>query len=229
MDVMDSHSTEKHAENTESGLGQSPLLAVWFRTKEAVLHACRTYPEEYIHRLYMVTGLMFMLAIRIPDWLAVEPNPIGVMIQILLVGPVGGIVTGYLYSAVLRMVARWFGSELDSKFAKCGVAWTQVPFLAFWTIILVVYLALNGSQAVSHPKEIWAFDGFMGWLPLIVAMPVLLWGMVVRVRGIAAIFGFPTLRAFWVWLVTVFLAYVPALALIVVYSIIYYITASDPN
>lgn len=226
---MDGQATEKHFENSDGAGGQSPLLGIWFRTPAAVLHACRTFPEDYVHRLYMLTGLVFMLAIRIPDWIVVEPNPIGVLIQVLLVGPVGGIVAGYLYAAVLRAVGRWFGSDLQSKFAKCGVAWTQLPYVVFWTVALVVYLLLNSSQAPLHPKTIWAFDGLMGWLPFLSASPFLVWGMIIRIRAIATIFGFPAFRAFWVWLVTVVLAYVPALAIIVVYAIIYYITASDPN
>jgi hypothetical protein len=207
----------------------NPLLSIWLQTRTALVSAWKYIPEEYIHRLFIFTGLMFMLALRVPDWSVVTPNPIGVMIQVLLVGPVGGIMAGYLYSAILRLVGKWLGQSVPSVFAKCAVAWSNLPFAMAWAVFVLVCLMLNGQASVVHPKEIWLFRDFMGWLPLIAASPLLVWGILIRIRSISVLFGFSIPRSIAAWLLTVLLAYVPAAGLIVTYGILYFVTASGPQ
>ena len=207
----------------------NPLFSIWLQTRKALVSAWKYIPEEYIHRLFIFTGLMFMLALRVPDWLVVTPNPIGVMIQVLLVGPVGGIVAGYLYSAILRVVGKWLGQSVPSIFAKCAVAWSDLSFGLAWAVFVLVCFLLNGHQSALYPKEIWIFRDMLGWLPLIAASPLLLWGIVIRIRSIGVLFGFSAGRSVATWLLTVLLAYVPAAAMIVTYGILYFVTASGPQ
>jgi hypothetical protein len=207
----------------------NPFTTIWLQTAKALVSAWKYIPEEYIHRLFIFTGLMFMLALRVPDWMVIPPNPIGVMIQVLLVGPVGGIVAGYLYSAILRMVGKWLGQSVPSIYSKCAVAWSDLPFAFAWLVFILVCFALNGTQSLLHPKQIWLFRDLMGWLPLVLASPLIIWGMVIRVKAISVLFGFSTARAVATWLLTVLFAYVPAAALIVTYGILYFVTASGPQ
>ncbi|HEX2898701.1 MAG TPA: hypothetical protein VHS96_03170 [Bacteroidia bacterium] len=204
----------------------NPWLAIWLQTRKALVYAWKYIPEEYIHRNFILVGLLFMLALRVPDWLAITPNPIGVMIQVLLVGPVGGIVAGYLYSAILRMVGKWLGQSVPSVYAKCAVAWSDFPFAMAWAVFILVCYLLNGHQTAVHPDQIWLFRDFLGWLPLIAASPLLVWGIVVRIRAIGVLFGFTPGKASVAWLLTILLAYVPAAGLIVTYGILYFVTAS---
>lgn len=204
----------------------NPGLAIWFQTRKALRSAWHYIPEEYIHRLFMFTGMVFMLAARLPDWLSVPPNPIGVMVQMLLMGPVGGIAAGYIYSACLRLAGKWFAADVPSIFSKCTVAWSDLPFAAAWIIFLIVYYLLNAHQAPKYGVEIWAFRDFIGWIPLLAASPMLLWGIVIRVRAIKILFGLDALRAVAVWLITVLMAYVPASAATITYMVLYFVTAS---
>ncbi|MFM2375941.1 MAG: hypothetical protein RLZZ165_1038 [Bacteroidota bacterium] len=219
---------EQQMESTEGGKAGrvNPWLAIWFQTRKALLFAWRHIPEEYVHRLYMASGLVFMLGVRIPDWLFVTPNPVGVMIQVLLVGPVGGIVAGYLYSACLRMVGKWFGRDVPSIFTKCTVAWSQLPFAAFWAAFLATYFLLDPYQSSLHPDGIWLFQGTLGWLPVLLPAPLLIWAVAIRIRSIGLLLGFHAGRAFLIWLMTVGIAYVPALAAIYTYLTLFYATAS---
>lgn len=223
---MEEETPHKPAGDAEKVEVVNPLLAIWFHPRKALLYAWQVIPEDYIHRLYMVAGLLFMLAIRVPDWLAITPNPIGVMIQVLLVGPVGGIVVGYLYAACLRMVGNWMGASVPSKYSKCTVAWGQLPFAAFWAMFLLVYGLLDSHQSLLYKDVIWLCRDFLGWIPLMVAAPLLIWGIVIRLRSISILLGFGLPRTVATWLLTILLAYVPGVAFVTVYGTLYFITAS---
>jgi hypothetical protein len=218
--------TEFDGQGTEKVERVNPWLAVWLDTRKALRYAWAHIPEEYIHRQYMLAGLLFMLAIRLPDWLAITPNPVGVMIQVLLVGPVGGIMAGYFFSSALRMVGKWLGKDIPSKYVKCMVAWTQLPFSLAWGLYVATYCLVNAHQAALYPGEIWAFRDFLGFLPLIIAVPAFLWGITIRIRGIAVMLGFGTGRAALAWFLAFLIAYLPVTAFIIIYGIIYYVTTA---
>jgi hypothetical protein len=217
---------EFDAQGTEKVERVNPWLAIWGDTRRALRHAWAHIPEEYIHRHYMLAGLFFMLAIRLPDWLAITPNPIGVMIQVLLVGPVGGIMAGYFFSATLRMAGKWMGKDIPDKYVKCMVAWTQLPFACAWALFVTAYCILNAWQSAQFPGEMWVFRDFMGYVPALVALPVFIWGIVIRVRAIHVMLGLGMGRSAVAWLVTFMIAYLPVTGFIMVFGIIYYVTTA---
>jgi hypothetical protein len=204
----------------------NPWIGIWLQPRATLLYAWQFLLEEYIHRIYMLLGVAVMLAARLPDWYAVAPHPIGVMVQLLLFGPIGGVVAGYLFAALLRMVGRWMGKVVPSAHAKCMVAWSDLPFMAFWAVFVLSFLLLDRVQGPIYKDQIWLFRDFMGWLPLLIASPFYLWGIVTRLRSIMVLLGLDLGKAILAWLVTTILTYLPASGMLYVYFILYYITSS---
>lgn len=207
----------------------NPWIGIWRHPRETLVYAWQHLLDSYVHRIYMLTGLLFMLAARLPDWYALAPHPIGVMIQLLLFAPIGGIMAGYIYAAVLRRVGKWMGKIVPSPHAKCMVAWSDLPFAAFAAVFVIVFLILDRSQGPLHKEQIWLFTDFIGWLPLLIASPLYIWGVITRIRSIMVMLGLSTGKAILAWIVTTFLAYVPASGMITVFMILYYVTTSGGN
>lgn len=204
----------------------NPWLAIFTRTKEALSFAWTKYPEDFIHRIFIVSGFVAALGIRIPDWLFLQPHPIGVMVQMLLMAPIAGVVVMYIFAAILRMIGKLLGQAVDSNRSKVMVAWTNLPFILFWGLFVIAYFAIDKAGIAPKSDGFWLFQGLIGYLPIIIASPFWAWGVIVRTRGIAWLFGFSGAKSFVTWLLTILLAYVPAITIAVVYFIIFFVASS---
>lgn len=204
----------------------NPWIGIWRRPRETLIYAWQHLLESYIHRIYMLAGLLFMLAARLPEWYTIAPHPIGVMVQILMFAPMGGIFAGYLFAGVLKMVGKWMGKVVPSEHTRCMVAWSDLPFIAAAAVFLLGFLFLNRVQAPIYQQQIWLFQDLIGWLPLLFALPLYAWGIVTRIRSISVLLGLSTGKALLAWSITTFLAYVPVTGMLAVYLIMYYVTTS---
>jgi hypothetical protein len=223
---MNSNSNSE-AEKDNKAARMNPWLGIWLHTRETLLFVWQNLLEDYVHRLFMLLGLVFMLVARLPDWSSITPHPIGVMVQMLLFAPIGGIMAGYIFSALVRAIGQRMGKSVPSAPTKSMVAWSNLPFIATWTIFLIVFWILNRSMGPAHPQKIWLFSGFLGWLPLLAALPMYIWAVLIRVRSIQVLLGLPSSRAFLVWAVATFITYVPTAAITYVYLILYFVTGAS--
>lgn len=205
----------------------NPWIGIWRHPRETLMYAWQHLLETYIHRIYMLSGLVFMLAARLPDWFTFTPHPIGVMVQILLFAPIGGIMVGYLYAGILRSMGRWLGKEVPSAHARCTVAWSDLPFIAFGAVFVITFILLDRVQGPVHKQQIWLFQDLIGWLPLLIASPLYIWGVVIRIQSIQVLFGLQLGKAVLAWLSTTLLTYVPSGGMVAVYMILYYVTTTS--
>jgi hypothetical protein len=205
----------------------NPWLGIWVKQRTTLVYVWQQLLEEYIHRLFILLGLAFMLAVRLPDWSSVTPHPIGVMVQILLFAPLGGIMSGYIFAAVLRQVGKWMRRVVPSAHAKCMVAWSNLPLVASLLVFVLVFYLVDRNHAQMKAGHWWLFQGLAGWLPILAAAPVYLWFVVVRIRSIMVLLGIDALRASIAWLTTTLITYVPAAFFIYLYMVLYYISATS--
>ena len=205
----------------------NPWLGIFFRPIAALRFAWQQFPEDFIHRIYIVSGFFAALGMRLPDWLNIEPHPIGVMIQMLLFAPIGGIVAMYVFAAVLRFFGRLLGQPVDSNRSKVMIAWTNLPFVLAWIIFILAYFTLEMAGFSPKLNGIWLFKGFIGYLPILLAAPFWIWAIVVRIKGITWLFGFSNPKSLLVWLLTVLFSYVPAIMITIVYFVIFFVTSAS--
>ncbi len=205
----------------------NPWLGIWLNTRETLLYAWQHLLEEYIHRHFIVLGVLFMLAIRLPEWSVTDPHPIGVLVQILLFGPMGGIAAGYVFSALVRTTGGWMGKHVPSPHTKCMVAWSDLPFMLFWVVFLVCFVLVNRTLPTPKPGHLWLFQSFAGWLPVLVSAPFYVFAVIVRIRSIMVMLGLKASKAALVWLVSTVISYVPAGGMTYVFLILYFVTSTS--
>ncbi|MEM7036696.1 MAG: hypothetical protein AAF570_06930 [Bacteroidota bacterium] len=205
----------------------NPWTGIWTRTGAALEFVIRYRLEDWIHRLFMGTAIMLLLAIRLPGWLAETPHPIGVMIQVLLVAPIFGIGLGYIYSAVVRNIGYRFKVEVDSRIMRATVAWTHLPFLVAWLVFLLSYGILSGLQGPEMAGKIWLFQGAMGWIPVIAGGLIFLWGVYIRWRAYAFLFRISMAKAAAIWGISFLISFAPTIALSTTYYVIFRTTVGN--
>lgn len=198
----------------------NPWLRIWTATEETLFQILYFRREDYVHRIYMALGLVFILAVRAPGWLAETPHPIGVMIQVLLLAPVGGIVGGYIFAAVVRNLSIWAGHVSGSQDMRLVTAWTHLPFILAYGIFAVSCVALNGTMA-QHDGHIWLFEGTGGWLPFVFAAPFFLWGLYIRLRAFRYLLNVKAPKMVLIWLGSLVLIYLPTFLIGMVYFFLF--------
>jgi hypothetical protein len=206
----------------------SPWRNLWSRPEKTLEHVLRYQPEEYLHRILIVWGTMMMFVLRIPDWMTARPDPIGVMIQVLLVGPIMGITLGYFLSMMMGNVAGWLGRAANKKVIRAGIAWSTPPFILGMLVFLVFYVALSFTLDPAQRVHIWAFSTWQGWLAVGAGIAVALYGVWIRARSLAYIFGLPAGKSVLVWVGGAVLCYLPFVGLVVVYYFLFFATLSRP-
>jgi hypothetical protein len=207
----------------------SPWRNLWTRPEKTLEFVLRYQPEEYLHRILIVWGTMMMFALRIPDWMTARPDPIGVMIQILLVGPIMGITLGYFLAMMIGISAGWLGRAANKRVIRAGVAWSFPPFILGLLVFLILYIGLSFTLPATQRTHIWAFNTWQGLLPVGIATAVALYGVWIRARGLSYIFGLPLGKSFLVWVIGAALCYLPFMALVIVYWLMFYATVVRPG
>lgn len=219
---------EQHTPNAGNKI-PNPWRLIWAQPERALEFVLRYQPEEYLHRLYMAWGVATMLVLRLPDWMTARPDPIGVMIQILLVAPVMGITLGYFLSTMLSTAAQWLGAEANKKVVRAVVAWTHIPFLLALGTFLIIYIALSFTLPPAVRHTIWVTNTPQGWIAISTAILIALYGVWIRVRSLAYIYGLPLSKALLVWGLGALMCYGPVALMSIVYWFLYYATIIRPG
>lgn len=204
----------------------NPWTGILSKPERSLDYLWRNQPEDNVHRLLILTGVVVGLALRIPDWMYAPIHPIGVMVQILLFAPLGGVLFGYLLAAVLKRLSGYGQAAKAGQLSKVLVAWTQIPFMIAWIVGLSSYILLEAA-GLAHSKDgIWLGKGTIGWIPILLFGLIWIWAVSIRIRGIAALFEKSKGKASLIWLIGTVLTYVPAFLVILSYLAIFVVTTS---
>jgi|GEM_PF-3537588 hypothetical protein len=207
----------------------NPWVSIWTQPRIALDYVLRHQREEYLHRLLMAHGIFFMLLVRVPDWLTSQPDPVGVMIQLFLVGPVLGITLGYVQAALLGWAYSWGGMTVDAKLIRPLVAWTGMPFMLSIVCFLVAYAALHFSLPQEFQFEIWLGRHPSGRLAIAAGLLPALYAIWIRARAISLLFSVGMVKALALWLVGFLATYVPFFLMVFLYFSIFYVTIIGPG
>jgi hypothetical protein len=208
---------------------QRPWRSLWTSPEKTLEFVLRFQPEEYLHRILIVWGTMMMFVLRLPDWMTARPDPIGVMIQILLAGPILGLTLGYFLAMMIGVAAGWLGRDANKKVIRTAMAWSFPPFILGMLVFLVLYVSLSFTLDPLQRKEIWAFSTPQGWVAVGAALLVALYGVWIRMRGLAYVYSLPLVKSALVWLLGAALCYLPFAGLALVYWFLFYATIVRPG
>jgi hypothetical protein len=215
--------------NPEDQYNFRPWRSLWTHPEKTLEFVLRYQPETYLHRILIVWGTMMMFVLRLPDWMTARPDPIGVMIQILLVGPIMGITLGYFLAMMIGIAAGWLGRAANKRVIRAAVAWSFPPFILGMVTFLVLYIALSFTLDPVQRAHIWAFSLPQGWVAIGAGLAVAGYGIWIRSRGLSYIFGLPTGKSLLVWALGATMTYLPFIGLVVVYWFLFFAAVVRPG
>lgn len=115
-------------------------------------------------------------------------------------GPLGGILSMYIFGAIYRRLGQRAGSKSGRNQVFHVLAYGGIPVAA--SLVLWIFTALLVGEAAIVEKPASEVDGFVGFVlhaQLAAYLFLMFWGIVLQVMGFSEILGLATRKAFAVW------------------------------
>ena len=180
-------------------------MTVWTSPRHTVRRIIAENPDLHVILLTCLAGVGETLD-RASTRNAGDKLPIAVIIGVACVlGPLGGLLTLWISSHLLRLTGKWIGGTGNRKHLKTAIAWAAVP-VVFALPLWLPSLLLFGSDMFTKEAPRIAAQPLLG-IPLIaitVAEVVLsIWSFVLMCHTVAEVQGF---RSAWRGLGNILLA-----------------------
>jgi hypothetical protein len=142
--------------------------------------------------------------------------PLSLILSICLIGgPLGGLVSLYLFGALLRWTGSWLGGTGTAAEVRAAIAWSAVPTTA-GLLLWLPMLALLGvdmftsfaPQIVVSPLVVMSLSGFT-----LLLLALSIWNVALSILCLAEAHRFSGWHAFGAWLLAILLFTVPVLLL----------------
>jgi len=115
-------------------------------------------------------------------------------------GPLGGILTLYIFAAIYRRLGQRAGGKSVRNQVFHVLAYGGIPVAA--SLVLWIFTALLVGEAAIVEKPATEVDGFVGFVlhvQLAAYLFLWFWAVILQVMGFSEILGLATRKAFAVW------------------------------
>ncbi len=171
---------------------QSQSLNPWFTMLTKPRQTIQQIVDEDPNRYVLLLGLLGGGAGGVTQ-LPEIPNPQTIQLYTLLLLPLMGVISIFIYAFVLRITGKWLGGQASPYELRAVVAWSYVLFI--WSVLLLIpQIALFGSRVLldGFPKEDQSF-----WVGVFYAIDYLLliWYGIIVLRALSQVQQFSVWRA----------------------------------
>jgi hypothetical protein len=203
-----------------------PLKDVWLKPRR-VFRELASHPvglTDYL--LAAAQGVATSMAVYRTQFAGTHASAADVLQSSLLFGPIGGVVSLYLFAAIYgRLGARAGGTSKRNQVFHV-LAYGGVPVaasLVLWalTAFIVGEAAIIDTPVATPGADVDGFVAFVLRLQFAVYVLLLLWSVVLQVMGFSEIQGLTTRKAFGVWVLGQFLALLAAFFLSILIALLF--------
>ncbi|HWW28398.1 MAG TPA: YIP1 family protein [Steroidobacteraceae bacterium] len=203
-----------------------PLKDVWLKPRR-VFRELASHPvglTDYL--LAAAQGVATSMAVYRTQFAGTHASAADVLQSSLLFGPIGGVVSLYLFAAIYgRLGARAGGTSKRNQVFHV-LAYGGVPVaasLVLWalTAFIVGEAAIIDTPVATPGADVDGFVAFVLRLQFAGYVLLLLWSVVLQVMGFSEIQGLTTRKAFGVWVLGQFLALLAAFFLSILIALLF--------
>lgn len=186
----------------------NPWFTMWYRPRETIRKIIEYNPKYLVIVLMMIGGFSNILDHASAKSLGDSIGLPIIFISALIIGSLFGIVSLYIYSAVLKWTGKWIGGKATSEYLRTAIAWSYVPVvwsLIFWIPQLVLYgeeLFTSITPRIdSNPLPLILF----GVVELIIAI----WAFIVFINSLSEVQKFSVWKALLNLLLSILVLLIP--------------------
>jgi hypothetical protein len=120
----------------------NPWISIWTKPRATIQQIVDTNPERLVLLLAGVGGFSTVLNHASTKSLGDKLDWPMLFLIAAIVGPVAGIITLYIASALIRWTGNWIGGKATSQHIRAAMAWSTVPevfALPLWIPLLGIF------------------------------------------------------------------------------------------
>ena len=183
-------------ENTDTHV-MNPWLSIWTKPHATIQQIVDTNPTHLVLLLAAIDGFSTALDRASTKSLGDKLDWPVILLIAAIVGPIAGIITLYIGSALIRWTGSWIGGKASSQSIRAAMAWSTVPEI--WALVLwIPALALFGQEMFTsempsiqeNPALNIAFFGIAA-----VGIAVGIWQFVIYLMCLGQVQGFSAWKA----------------------------------
>lgn len=155
--VASPHETSPSVETSwpEGGYPRKPWLTIWSAPRKTIRAIVDSDPTRHVLLLAAIAGVAGALNRSsndngigniLPTW--------GVVLVVVVLGPLGGLLSLYVGGAILRWIGSRLGGRASSEEVRAAIAWSALPRIAV-LVLWLPYLTLYGTEvfigSCHHP------------------------------------------------------------------------------
>lgn len=198
----------------------NPWVTMWTKPRATIQQIVDTNPERLVLVLAAIAG--FSKALDRASMRSMGDKlewPIIFLIA-AIAGPIGGIISLYIGSALIRWTGNWIGGKSTSENIRAAIAWSSVPTI--WALVLwIPELVLFGQELFT--TETPNIDAnvslalvLFGFAAIEITIGV--WAFIVLLKCLGQVQGFSAWKALGNLILSVLVFFVPIV--IIVLSIV---------
>jgi len=192
-----------------------PWLSMWTRPRATVRRLVQTRPEHAVLLLAALGGVAQVLDRASWRNLGDHYGPGAIFLAAVVAGPIGGVITLYLFGWLISVTGRWLGGEAPPSHVRTAMAWGNLPNVAGLLLWLPALALIGQEMFTSLTPQLDAQPVLaLLLLPLGLAwMALAIWSLVLLLHGLGEVQGFSAWRALGNVLLAVVLVLAPLFVL----------------
>lgn len=176
----------------------SPLRSIWFHPSKTIAFVAHENPGYRLFILPIAAGFMTLPTVAL---FADEQTEIVIgfaLSTLLAFGPIAELLQVFVGAYLIRLTGVWLGGSAGSSSIQTAIVWGNVPIVAMTILgIAVLMFSFVYSEVADEPLR-WGQSptvSAVGWSLLLIQTVLIVWSVVILLKGIAAVQGFSTGRA----------------------------------
>jgi hypothetical protein len=175
----------------------NPWVSIWTKPRATIQQIIDTNPKHLVLLLATIGGFSTALDRASTRSLGDKLDWTMILLIVAIVGPIAGIITLYIGSALLRWTGKWIGGNASSQSIRAAIAWSTVPeilALVLWIPALALFGPEMFTSEIPSIQENPALN--IAFLSIAaVGITVGIWQFVIYLKCLGQVQGFSAWKA----------------------------------
>ena len=185
----------------------SPIRSVWFNPSQTIAYIAHENPGYRLFVLPIIAGFAVWPTIALFSTDTDQVDSGLVLSTLLSFGPIAELFQVFIGAYLIRLTGIWLGGKAGINSIQTAIVWGNVPIATITVLGAVLLVFSSAYNEFSETPLTWSQSPLVAtfaWLLFAIQTAVVVWSIVIFLRGLATVQGYSisraTLNAFLAWL-----------------------------
>lgn len=122
------------------------LLEMWVKPRNTIRYIIQTNPTQFVLIIAMLSGIFQVLGNFAQKGYGDYISLLNMYLISIIAGPVLGLISFYLFGALLNWTGKWIGGTADSEKIRAAYAWGLVPYITLKLVLVIPEILFFGND-----------------------------------------------------------------------------------